>query len=61
MKRRDDGKASLVDFMRSIKFRHHTTTHQAIDVPTHFAHLNPQARPANIAGPEDCSLVRSAN
>lgn len=62
MKRLDDGKASLVDFMRSIRFRQRTPAHKSVDVPANFAHLDhPQARPAYTASPEDCSLVRSAN
>jgi hypothetical protein len=61
MKRLDDGKASLADVMRSIRFRHHSHSHRSSAMPTHLAQLDPQARQAHTASPEDYSLVRSAN
>ena len=60
MKRIDEGKTSLVDFMRSIKFDHHSGE-QRKEVSTHFAALDPHARPAQPQNAEDSLLVRSAN
>jgi hypothetical protein len=60
MKRLDDGKVSLVDFMRSIKFRRHVSRRRG-EVASHFAGLAPRARPANMQGAEDKLPVRSAN
>ncbi len=59
MKRRDEGKASLVEFMRSIKF--HRQARRPGKVSGHFAELHPQARQPRAANAEDHSLVRSAN
>ncbi|GAB5451518.1 MAG: hypothetical protein Hals2KO_18460 [Halioglobus sp.] len=62
MKRLDDDKVSLVDFMRSIKFKGGKQQDDAEAVSTHFAHFYPQARPAeNTTDAEDHELVRSAN
>jgi len=60
MRRRDKDKASLVDFLGSIKFGRRKAEHGAA-VSSHFAHLDPQARPAHAANAEDYLLVRSAN
>ncbi len=66
MKRLDDGKVSLVEFMRSIRFRQRGERKQAkrsTECPTtHFAHLDPQARPGQKnQNAEEQTLVRSAN
>jgi hypothetical protein len=61
MKRRDEGKASLVDVMRSIKFDHHAHSNAQAAIPANFAQFDPKARQAHTASPEDRSLVRSAN
>lgn len=61
MKRRDEGKTSLVEFLRSIKFTEQKPEHQSDEVSNHFAHLNSHVRPADTAAPEDNNLVRSGN
>lgn len=61
MKRVDDRKVSLVEFLRSIKFSHPTKNAEKNEVSTHFAPLVPRARPAQPHSSEDASLVRSAN
>ena len=60
MTRRDDGKTSLVEFLRSIKFTHHEKIVEEDECPTHFAHFNQSARTAKES-PEDNQLIRSAN
>jgi hypothetical protein len=61
MKRLDDGKVSLVDFMRSIRSLHRKTASQPTECTTHFAGFNPRARDKQSATAEDQQLVRSAN
>ena len=61
MKRLDDGKVSLVEFLRSIKFARRDVSSEVGECPTHFAHLNPQARAAASMQAEDSQLIRSAN
>jgi hypothetical protein len=62
MKRRDEGKASLVEFLRSIKFAHENSPVQGAlpECPTHFAHFK-QSRPGIDSCVEDSQLIRSAN
>ena len=60
MKRRDEHKTTLVDFMRSIKFSHkHGDT--ATECPTHFATFNQRARGSQGATGEEHQLIRSDN
>ena len=63
MKRRDEGKTSLVEFLRSIKFAHQNSTADDahMECPTHFAELRQSARDAGEASQEDSQLIRSAN
>lgn len=61
MKRLDDGKVSLVEFLRSIKFAHSKRSSRTEQCHTHFAGFNPQARPGLQSNAEDSYLVRSAN
>jgi hypothetical protein len=61
MKRRDDGKVSLVEFLRSIKFRHQQATIDADECPTHFAGLDPRKRTEQNNNTEESHLIRSAN
>ena len=61
MKRLDDGKVSLVDFMRSIKFDHGSSAKHKYEVPTHLASFNPRARTSAQPAVEDTQLIRSAN
>jgi hypothetical protein len=60
MTRQDDGKTSLVEFLRSIKFPHHAKPVEEHECPTHFAHFNQRAG-VTRESPEDQQLVRSAN
>jgi hypothetical protein len=63
MKTRDEGKASLVEFLRSIKFANDNADTSATlsECPTHFAHFKQQARVTGEANAEDQQIVRSAN
>jgi hypothetical protein len=59
---RTRGKASLVEFLRSIQFRRRNGTRQRTDaVNAPFATLKPKVRPSRQHSAEDASLVRSAN
>jgi hypothetical protein len=61
MKRLDDDKVSLVEFLRSIKFAQQSNASQSDKCPTHFAHIDQHARPARHSSAEDTQLIRSAN
>ena len=61
MKRLDEGKVSLVDFLRSIKTRKRRDTRHPAECETHFATLNPHAREPKPDGAEESSTVPSAN
>jgi hypothetical protein len=61
MKRLDDGKVSLVEFLNSIKFAQQNVSNQRMECPTHFAHFNPRARGGRALSAEDSQLIRSAN
>lgn len=62
MTKRDEGKASLVDFLRSIKFSHgHAGIDAELECPTHFANFKQRARSGNEGSQEDSELIRSAN
>jgi hypothetical protein len=64
MKRRDEGKVSLVEFLRSIKFAHENSAGHDVspgDCATHFAHFKQLARRKNESSAEDSQLIRSAN
>lgn len=54
-------KASFVEFMGSIKFDHRAGRQNSGAVDSHFAALQPKARPARAHKAEDDLLVRSAN
>ena len=60
MKRLDDGKVSLVDFLRSIKFSHPQTQAGKESNSTPFASLSPSTR-APERQVEDVQHIRSAN
>lgn len=60
MKRLDDGKVSLVEFLNSIKFAR-TNSDQREACDTHFAHFNPRTRGVQALNGEDNQLIRSAN
>ncbi|MFT6285588.1 MAG: hypothetical protein ACJAYC_000861 [Halieaceae bacterium] len=61
MKRRDQGKTTLVEFMRSIKFAPDKQNPTETECATHFAHFNPSTRAGSPAASEEAKLVRSAN
>ncbi len=61
MTRRDEGKTSLVEFLRSIKFTQPESPVDEIECPTHFAHFDPHARDAGKDCAEDSQVIRSAN
>lgn len=61
MKRLDEGKVSLVDFLRSIKTRKRGERRNPVECETHFAKLNPRARSAQQDVADDSSSVPSAN
>jgi hypothetical protein len=61
MKRIDDGKVSLVEFLSSIKFAQPNAAQSGAKYSHSFAHFNPQARPGGALNVEDSQLIRSAN
>lgn len=61
MQQRDAGKASLVEFLRSIKFSHAPTARNQRHCSTHFADFDQRARTRRQYSSEDAQLVRSAN
>jgi len=61
MKRLDDDKVSLVEFLRSIKYARRDSPDCQTDQPEHFADFRPQARTRGKLTREDKSLVRSNN
>jgi hypothetical protein len=61
MKRMDEDKASLVDFLRSIKFARNNKSKHRDEEVGHFADFNPQAGAPKHSSAEDSKLVRSAN
>ena len=66
MKRLDDGKPSLVDFMRSIRFNHHHTSKSHDDYAEHFAELDSKKHSSRTSRKkkstaEDKTPIRSAN
>ena len=61
MKRLDDGKVSLVEFLQSIKFAQDNTRNHEMGAATGFAHFSPRARAHGQCSAEDSHLIRSAN
>jgi hypothetical protein len=61
MKRLDENKVSLVEFLRSIKFAHSSGANSSAACPTHFAHFKQHARAGLQLTAEDSQLIRSAN
>ncbi len=61
MKRLDDGKVSLVEFLRSIQFASQSRPVAQRQSSGRFAHFYPRARGAAHGNGEDFHLVRSAN
>ena len=62
MKRLDDGKVSLVEFLGSIKFnRQQNDTSQQGESEAHFARLHQRVRVHGHFSGEENQLIRSAN
>lgn len=61
MKRLDEGKVSLVEFLRSIKARKRIENRSPPECERHFATLNPHARVPGPDNTDDSSTVPSAN
>ncbi len=61
MKRMDDGKVSLVEFLSSIKFSRRANAAEETSEMERFATFDQQVRPARLRSREDRLLVRSAN
>ena len=63
MNTRDESKASLVEFLRSIKFAQEKRAASAgnKECPTHFANFKPTAKAPADLNTEDQQLIRSAN
>lgn len=61
MKVNEEQKASLVDFIRSIKFSHSHSAPAAEASNTHFARFQQRVRTRRQHSSEDSQLVRSAN
>ena len=61
MKRLDDDKVSLVEFLRSIKFAQQNSSGRHAECPTHFAYLHPRAHTGQQLNTEDSAVIRSAN
>jgi len=62
MKRLDDGKTSLVEFLSSIKFaQQNEAPHSSAECTAHFAHFDQRARSGRQSNAEDTQVIRSAN
>ena len=61
MKRLDEGRVSLVEFLASIRYARRTRSRRPPKDAQHFAHFCPQARAPEAANSEELSLVRSVN
>lgn len=61
MKRIDDGKVSLVEFLSSIKFAPSNAANRIAERSGRFARFKPRARPGGAFSAEDLQLIRSAN
>ena len=61
MKRRDEGKVSLVDFMRSIKYAHHKKRQNDHEYPAQLAGFSPRVHADKVSNAEESHLVRSGN
>lgn len=61
MKRLDEGKTSLVDFLRSIRFTHRNAPKAPADFPEQFAGPCPLTGVGKRANTEERHLIRSGN
>lgn len=61
MKRVDENKASLVEFLASIKFSRQNSANSGIQSSTRFANFEQRVRTNCQLSVEDSQLIRSAN
>ncbi|TDG15268.1 hypothetical protein E2F43_03265 [Seongchinamella unica] len=61
MKRMDEGKVSLVEFLSSIKFARHSSQDSDAATGNRFARFDQRVPVPRQFGAEDSFLVRSAN
>ena len=61
MTRRDEGRASLVDFLRSLKFSRGPKRADKNESETRFARLEQHILPRRAVSAEEFKWVRSAN
>ncbi|MEP5566391.1 MAG: hypothetical protein ABJN62_01030 [Halioglobus sp.] len=61
MKRMDEGKVSLVEFLSSIKFARQNSAHFDAQSSNRFARFDQRIPVNRQFGTEDSSLIRSAN
>ncbi len=61
MKRLDQSKTSLVEFLSSIRFTRRSKRDTRVSSGERFAGFDQQVRPARLRSREDQLLVRSAN
>ena len=61
MKKLDNGKTSLVEFLASIKFARANQSGASLECNTPFAGFNQRARTNRQYSVEDSQLIRSAN
>jgi hypothetical protein len=61
MSQHEQGKASLVEFLRSIKFPQRADNRTGQACTTHFADFEQRALTRRLRSSEDAQLVRSAN
>ncbi|MEP4149371.1 MAG: hypothetical protein ABJL54_19280 [Halioglobus sp.] len=61
MKRMDEGKVSLVEFLSSIKFARQNSAHFDVQSGNRFARFDQRVPVNRQFGTEDSKLIRSAN
>jgi hypothetical protein len=61
MKRLDENRVSLVEFLRSIKYSRHGKSKAQGEYPEHFAGFSPQVSVEKTVTAEDSSHVLSGN
>ena len=61
MKRLDEGKVSLVEFLSSIKFAQRNAISADVDSSSSFARFDQRIPVTQPSGTEDSYLIRSAN
>ena len=61
MKKQDEKRVSLVEFLRSIKYTRHGKSKAQSEYPEHFAGFSPQVGVETTSNAEDSLHVRSGN